>query len=121
MAAERRATFAINGYANASQRYKGAGLFERCKYSDAERNFIVEPKNDFQAVSGKIEAGREYPDGGQTRFNANESAVAQAIVDDWFASSTYQRPLLTEETELIAVGVTLTDEGEVYASAAICS
>lgn len=121
MAAEQRASFAINDYANASERYKGSNLYDRCKYQDAEGGFIVKPTNDFQAVSGKVKAGQEYTDDGQTRFNANESAVAQAIVDDWFASPTYQRPLLTEETDLIAVGVTLADDGEVYASAAICS
>lgn len=120
MAEERIVAFQTDDYANASARYKGHDLYERCKYQDSDGGFIQAPENSFQAV-GKTIAGREYEDDGTTRFNRNEGMVAEAIVSDWFSSSTYSRPLTNDEVEIIGIGVTVTDDGEVYASAAICS
>lgn len=119
MAEERRAVFEINGNTT-EERYRGADLYDRCKYQDPDGGYIVTPRTNFQAVGSTI-AGREYQDDGGTRFNANESQVAQAIVTEWFDSSTHRRPLVNDGTEIAAVGVSITDDGRVYASAAICS
>lgn len=122
MANQRRSSFRTDAYADASERYRGEGVFDRCKYQDADRGYIVTPSNSFQAV-GDTWAGQEYEDGGETRFNGDESQVAEAILEDWYSSSTYRRPLVNddENVELIAVGVSITDDGRVFASAAICS
>jgi len=120
MAADERVSFASGEYANAEERYKGANLYSQCKYKDPDGGYIVYPDNEFQAV-GETVAGRVDTSQSQTLINENESAVATTIVDDWFASSTYKRPLRNEGTELIGVGVSITDDGRVYASAAICS
>jgi uncharacterized protein YkwD len=110
MADEHRASFVVNGN-DTEGRYRGAELFNRCSYQDPDGGQIVDPDtNAFQAV-GSVELS-EYE---------SEDAVAQAIVDEWFSSSTYKRPLVNDGAERIAVGVTFGDDGEAYAAAAICS
>jgi uncharacterized protein YkwD len=118
MADEQSLSYTAGGNTTA-ERYEEAELFARCRYQDPETGDIIDPDNDFQSL-GKTFAGKEYDDGGATRFNENESQVAQAIVDDWFASSTYRTALVDRGPTIIGVGVTITDGGEVYASAAIC-
>lgn len=118
MAAERSLSYSADGNTT-GQRYERADLSGLCRYQDPETGNLISPDNDFQAM-GKTIAGREYEDDGETRFNGNESQVAQAIVEDWFASSTYRTPLVERGPDLVGVGVTITDGGEVYASVAIC-
>lgn len=120
MASERLVQFEINGNTTES-RYRGAELYDRCKYQDPGEGYIVPPDNSrFQAV-GSSWAGQEFEDDGETRFHTEESEIAADIVSDWYSSSTYRRALVTDGVDIIAVGVTITDEGRVYAAAAICS
>jgi len=119
MAEENEVRFEIGGNST-EERYRRADLYDRCKYQDPEGGFIVQPDNSFQAV-GRTVAGRTFQDEGEERRYTNESQVAQDIVEDWFESSTYRRPLVNDGVDIIAVGVTVTDDGRVFAAAAICS
>ncbi|PSP94865.1 hypothetical protein BRC91_04180 [Halobacteriales archaeon QS_4_62_28] len=110
MVDEGRASFVIDGN-DTEGRYRGAELFRKCAYEDPDGGNLVDPdQNSFQAVGSEDLSAYE-----------SEAAVAQAIVDDWFSSSTYKRPLVNRGASRIAVGVTFTENGEMYAAAAICA
>ena len=118
MAQERSVTFSAGGNSS-SDRYENAGLYGRCQYQDPETGDIIQPSNSFQAVGSTV-AGQSYQEDGQRRFNGNESQVATTLVENWFDSSTYRPSLINRGVELLAVGVTVTDDGTVYAATAIC-
>ena len=115
MAEEQSRSYNVDGNTTA-QRYEEAELFARCRYQDPDTGDIIDPDNDFQSL-GKTSV---YDDDGTTRVHENESQAAQTIVDDWFDSATYRTPLVENGVSIVGIGVTITDDGAVYASAAIC-
>ncbi|WP_135302495.1 CAP domain-containing protein [Haloarcula amylovorans] len=119
MAEARNAAHTIDGVTSA-ERYENHDLTQYCEFKSAEHSYIETPRrNRFEAV-GKTVAGQAYEANGETRFNANDSAVARAIADAWLDSSTYRERLFLANAERLGVGVVVTENGDVYATANIC-
>ncbi|MBX0293808.1 CAP domain-containing protein [Haloarcula nitratireducens] len=119
MAEARNAAHTIDGVTSA-ERYENHDLTQYCEFKSAEHSYVETPRrNRFEAVGATV-AGQTYEANGETRFNANDSAVARAIVDGWLNSGTYRERLFLDNAERLGVGVVVTDDGDVYATANIC-
>ncbi|MBV0923327.1 CAP domain-containing protein [Halomicroarcula limicola] len=119
MAEARNAAHTIDGVTSA-ERYENHDLTQYCEFKSAEHSYIETPRrNRFEAVGATV-AGQTYEANGETQFNANDSAVAQAIVNEWLRSDTYRERLFLDNAERLGVGVVVTDDGDVYATANIC-
>jgi len=117
----------INGN-HSTNRYKEYDLYHTCKWESGLRNSIVRSDNNGPEASpnsleavGKTVAGQEYEAGGETRFNADERAVARSIVESWFANDIFERRLTLPNAGSVGVGIEITQSGEVYATANMCS
>ncbi|MFB6309066.1 MAG: CAP domain-containing protein [Haloarculaceae archaeon] len=117
MADEGKVIHEINGN-NSADRYRANDLYDTCKFESNTGEFIVSADDNQLEAIGRTVAGRTYDDG---QFNANETAVAQAIVEEWRTSSTYRQPFLYENIEHVGVGVEITRAGDVYVTANVCS
>jgi hypothetical protein len=123
MAAEGEVVHKIDGN-NTVARYKDNDLYEVCQWPTDEQA-IRRPgypgsKNNFEVIAGDIYAGQSYQQDGETRFNGNESEVADAIVDYWLSRSTYNQRLSYDNARRLGVGVNITESGEVYATGNLC-
>lgn len=122
MAAEGRVIHEINGRSSAD-RYRSHGLYDACVYESTRGSYVVKPdnpeRNQFEAI-GKAVAGQTYTVDGEERFLEDDQAIAKAIVDDWMASSIYSDRLLLPGVQRLGVGVTITNTGNVYATANVC-
>jgi uncharacterized protein YkwD len=122
MAAEGRAIHEIDGKSSAD-RYRSHGLYDACVYESTRGSYVVKPdnpeQNQFEAIA-KAVAGQTYTVDGEERFLEDDQAVAKAIVDDWMASSIYSDRLLLPGVQRLGVGVTITNTGNVYATANVC-
>ncbi|MFB6185050.1 MAG: CAP domain-containing protein [Haloarculaceae archaeon] len=103
------------------ERYKSFDdLYEVCQWEAADSDSVRYPRdNNFEAI-GKIFAGRTYQQRGETRYNRNESQVADAIADFWFHTPSYKDALTYPNAQRIGVAVNVTDSGAVYATANVC-
>lgn len=117
MAHEGAAVHEIDGQTSAD-RYEANDLYRSCRYSSSEGELVTPDNADFEAIWRTI-AGEEYQQGSQTKFNGNETAVARTIVEAWW-SSHYRDRLALPGVEQIGVGVGITEDGEVYATANLC-
>jgi|GEM_PF-953618 len=123
MANEGEVTHVIDGTASLD-RYRKHDLDRLCSWKAAGRQAFVDPgqnpygetDNALEAI-GRTYAGREYGDG---QFNADERAVARAIVDDWWSDVYFERRLSLPNATHVGVGAELTQSGEVYVTADIC-
>lgn len=119
MAEEGRTLHEIDGV-DSADRYRRNNLYESCKFQAAGKSYIRYPEGgNFEAI-GKTVAGHVYTDDGQERFNGGEREVAQAIVENWFESRTYRDRLTYQNAERMGVGINVTEQGDVYATANIC-
>jgi uncharacterized protein YkwD len=131
MAAEGAATHVIDGNTSAD-RYREYELYENCKWVKAGEEGFARPdqngletgsENGFEAVSRTV-AGREYDDDvtGETRFNADERDVAEAVVNQWWNTTIppCSQRLTLPNARYLGVGVEVTKNGEVYATANLC-
>ncbi|MFC7250067.1 CAP domain-containing protein [Halomicroarcula sp. GCM10025324] len=122
MAAEGRVIHTIDNESSAD-RYKNYGLYDACVFKSTEGSYLVRAdnpeQNQFEAI-GMAVAGQTYEVDGEQRFLDSDRAVAQAIVDDWMASNIYRDRLMLPGTERLGVGVTITNTGNVYATANVC-
>jgi len=100
-------------------RYIAEGFYQQCRFKSNAEEFIVNANRSRLEMVGHTVAGKPYTDGTQRRFNEDETEVAEAIVDDWFGSI-YSDRLKYENAKRIAVGVEITRDGTVYATANIC-
>lgn len=115
MAAAGLARHTVDGVSSAD-RYRQYDLYDTCQFQVA--SYIEDADNNALEVVGRTYAGQEYPDSGTRRFNANDTAVANALTDEWF--STQSQRLLYANADHVGVGVTLTRTGTVYATANVC-
>jgi len=99
-------------------RYERNGLFETCQFQ--VESYVEDANHDGLEVVGRTYAGQEYPENGIQAFNGNNTAVANALTDDWLSATIYRQRLLYTNADRIGVGVTLTDTGAVYATVNIC-
>jgi uncharacterized protein YkwD len=69
----------------------------------------------------KKNVGRNFTfSDGRTVVLENETVVARAAVDTWFASAEPRQTLLLEEASVAGVGVVVTPEGGVYVTVDLC-
>lgn len=131
MAAEGEATHVVDGNTSAD-RYREYSLYENCKWvKPGEEGFAFPDangletgsENGFEAVANTT-AGREYEDDvtGETRFNADERDVAEAVVNEWWNTTIppYPQRLTLPNARYLGVGVEVTRDGDVYATANLC-
>jgi len=123
MADTGRVNHVIDGNASVD-RYEDNDLYRLCRWKADGREAIIAADNNGYAANesaleavGHTYAGREY-DGGQ--FNGDEQAVAAAIVEDWYRDYRFVRRLMLPNATMVGVGVTITQSGEVYATADLC-
>ncbi len=127
MAANHSVAMADNGTAghevngvDTADRYRNFDLFDRCQFESPHGSYISRPDDSFESVGSTV-AGKEYRDGGETAFNADERDVARAIVDEWLESSDDRNGILSEGPTRLGVGVEITSGGTVYAAANVCA
>lgn len=118
MAAAGEVTHTIDG-ADSYDRYQANGLDDQCSFSEAGSSLETPTRDRFEAVGSTV-AGQSYLEDGQQRFNGNESAVATALVDHWLSTLPYENRMTLDGAQRVGVGVTVTDDGRVYATVNIC-
>jgi len=101
-----------------TDRYKNNGLYDTCKFQ--VKSYIENADNNDLETVGRTYAGQEYPDNGTTQFNENDTAVANALTDDWLSTQIFRNRLLVPNADRIGVGVTVTSTGTVYATVNLC-
>ncbi|WP_262176466.1 CAP domain-containing protein [Haloarcula laminariae] len=105
----------IDGTTSAD-RYRQNNLYETCQFQVA--SYIQDADNNALEVVGQTYAGQEYPDNGTQKFNENDTAVANALTEEWL--STQRQRLFYENAERIGAGVSITRTGTVYATVNVC-
>ena len=118
MAAAGEVNHTIDGR-DSYDRYEANDIEQQCEFAVNGTNIETPTRDRFEAVGSTL-AGQSYTDGGEHRFNGNDSAVARALVDDWLSTLPYANRLTLDGAERVGVGVTITDEGRVYATVNIC-
>ncbi|GAA5434059.1 CAP domain-containing protein [Haloarcula japonica] len=102
------------GYGNSETRYRNADLYERCQFK--EQKYIANAKRNRLESIDRLNLN-EYR--GETA-EITEQNVADTIVDSWFNSFTYRDRLRYENAEHLGVGVSISEDGQVYATATVC-
>jgi len=102
-----------------ADRYRQYDLYDTCRFQ--VESYIENAEDNDLEVIGQTYAGQEYPDNGTQRFNANDTAVADALTEDWLSSPVFRDRLTYENAGRIGVGVTVTNTGVVYATVTVCS
>jgi len=99
---------------DSEDRYRSAGLYELCQFQEQE--YIVNAQRNRLESIARVDLN-EYR--GETA-ELTEQNVADVIVEDWFNSITYRDRLRYENAEHLGVGVNISEDGQVYATAAVC-
>ncbi|MFC7196236.1 hypothetical protein ACFQL4_19050 [Halosimplex aquaticum] len=114
-----KAIHRIDGQTSAD-RYRENSLYDRCRWSTQDGNALVTADDNALEAVDRTVAGEPYRHDGERRFNGNESAVAHAIVDDWWNTSTYRPRLTRPGADEVGVGADITRRGDVFATANFC-
>jgi uncharacterized protein YkwD len=117
MADQGYVSHAANGYTT-SDRYEKFDQADRCRVPNDARGGIVTKQNLETLALGF--AGRPYEDDNETRIDRNESAVARAVVDDWFEDDRDAEVLTLENAGYAGVGANVTDSGRVFVTVDLC-
>lgn len=105
---------------SSEDRYRMAGLHSTCRFASETESYLITAESNNLEVITRTAAGRAYQDDGETQFNENERQVARAIVQNWFDGMVSRPRLLYENAEHVGVGVEVTQDGTVYATANVC-
>jgi hypothetical protein len=105
---------------SSADRYRDAGLFETCKFPSDQDSVVVDATGNRLEVNSKTAAGRAYADDGQVEFSENESQVARDVATDWWDNAVQRDRLSWENAERLGVGIEVTQDGTVYATANVC-
>ncbi|WP_338728628.1 CAP domain-containing protein [Haladaptatus sp. DJG-WS-42] len=97
-------------------RYRKYELYERCKILDDSKGYYHRGAESI----GKTTAGSYYTVNGEQRINPDEQAVATAIVNRWMNTTTDAEYIGLDNARSVGVGVRITADGTVYATAAYC-
>lgn len=100
------------------ERYERFDQADRCRVPNDANAGIVSEEN-LEAVGVAI-AGRPYETDDRTRIDRNESAVANAVVDDWFDDADATETLTLENARYSGVGVNVSDRGRVFVTVDLC-
>jgi len=103
-----------------AQRYRNYDLFETCQFKKDGAQYIVTPTRNRLEVLGKTYAGKAYETSNGTRYNENETEVAQAIFESWTASRVFRDRLSYANATRIGIGVETTEDNEVYVTGNLC-
>lgn len=119
MADAGRVSHLIDGVTS-KDRYQRASLYDTCKFLSNSGNYIIDAEgNNFETVA-MVKAGRQYERNGETRYHDEEADVADAIVEEWFSNQFLKPRLMYDNAETMAVGIEITQNGEVYATTNVC-
>jgi uncharacterized protein YkwD len=105
----------ING-TTSEDRYDYYGITSRCSFDTTE----TPSDEELEAIAMTV-AGQSYTEDGQQRFNEDDDAVARALADAMLEDDDYRERLLQENAGIVGLGVAITDDGEVYATANTCA
>lgn len=101
-----------------SDRYEKYDQSGRCRVpNDAKGGIVI--KENLEAIDLAI-AGRPYESDNETRIDRNESAVARAVVDDWFDDEDDVETLTLENADFAGVGANVSDDGRVFVTVDLC-
>lgn len=103
---------------SSADRYEQYSLYDTCQFQ--VENYIENAGNNDLEVIGKTFAGQQYPENGTQQFNENDTAVANALTDNWLSTAPFSDRLTYQNADRIGVGVTVTNTGVVYATVNIC-
>jgi uncharacterized protein YkwD len=102
------------------ERYRDYELYDRCGWSSPDGNTLrIADDNALEAV-GQTIAGEPYRNNGTRQFNGDESAVARAVVESWWNTSTYRPRLSYPNADEIGVGVEITRRNDVFVTVNVC-
>jgi len=113
-------TFYIDNKSSAD-RYRQHGLFYGCSFQTEDKREYVTPRYNQLELIGMTYAGKTYQEDGETRYNADESQIAQAIFEDWISRLPFRQKLSHVNTNRIGIGVELTQKNAVYVTADLCT
>ena len=109
----------IDGVTSA-ERYREHELYERCRWSSPDGNTLRNADDNALEAVGRTVAGEPYRDNGTRQFNGDESAVARAVVDAWWNTSTYRPRLSYPNADEVGIGVEITRRNDVFVTANVC-
>jgi len=95
-------------------RYRSTGLYQECQF--VGQGSVINAKNNRLEAIARANLD-EYR--GET-VEDSEQNIAEGIVQDWFNNTTYRERLRREGAEDLGVGVEISENGRVYATAAVC-
>ncbi|PSP83166.1 CAP domain-containing protein [Halobacteriales archaeon QS_6_64_34] len=104
---------------DSADRYQQNDLYQSCEFN-VNGNYIENADDNGLEVVGETVAGQTYTVDGTEQFNANETAVAAALTDEWLSTSILRDRLLVPDAGQIGVGVTVNNRGTVYATVNLC-
>jgi len=102
------------------QRYMAFELLETCKFKKAGAQYIVTPHNQQFQVIAQSYVGRNFQEGGETRYHENETAVARDIFRAWTENPVYADALEYRNANRLGLGIEITEDNEVWATGNIC-
>lgn len=117
MAEQGYISHAAGGF-NTQDRYERFDLADRCKVANNAEQGIL--SGEALETLQRTVAGRPYEQNGETRYNANESAVARAVVQNWIDREDSREKLNLENADQVGIGVIVTDDGVVYVTLDLC-
>lgn len=131
MAEDGRAIHKIDDQTSAD-RYREANLYDTCKFQPNDNGATISSDGtNFENIA-KVYAGKPYSlingvpkiqyskDSENTYYLKNNTAVANRVVSTWFDNRFLDDKLLYKNANVVGVGVEVTDEGGVYATANVC-
>ncbi|WP_276272374.1 CAP domain-containing protein [Haloarcula litorea] len=104
------------GYGNSRDRYERNNLFDQCKFESERYTAVIDAKRNRLESIASVGAGGY--DG--ATVNETERRVARAIADYWFSSSKYRDRLTYANARFLGVGIAISEDDEVYATANVC-
>lgn len=105
---------------SSEDRYRMANLYSTCQFASDTGSYLITAESNNLEVITRTYAGRAFQDDSQTKFSENERQVAQEIVQNWFDGMISRPRLVYENAERVGVGVEVTRDGTVYATANVC-
>jgi len=119
MAQQGYVSHAAGGF-TAADRYEAFDLADRCRIADnSDRG--VRSGQGLETIDKK-NVGRNYTFATDNRTVTleNETQIARAVVDTWWAREEPRRKLLLEEASVAGVGVVVASDGGVYLTVDLC-
>lgn len=109
----------IDGNSSAD-RYRAYDLFSSCTFPNEEDTYVIDATGNRLETIGSTVAGRAYGTASNPKFNENEDEVAEDIVSKWWDNPIEGDRLRWVNAQRVGVGVEVTQDGSVYATANLC-